>query len=281
MLPCPGCARHIAAKETTCPFCGVSQRSVFDGRPKLALVVGVALAGCGPVAGDPSAGSTSDDGSSTSSSGAPTTTTTGSDVTSTTTTTSTTTVGVSTDVIETSTGPDEGTTSSSTTDVDDSFDTCAGFYGGCPSDFSPSPYECDIWEDDCSDGEKCAAWANDGGDVWNATKCVPVDQEPDTVGDPCTVEGSFVSGVDSCEEGSICFDVNPETNEGTCVGYCGGGPDDPMCGVGECAMFDPLVLNVCLELCDPKTAEECLNGETCEQLVEGFDFYTCVPPVKK
>ena len=33
--------------------------------------------------------------------------------------------------------------------------------------------ECDLWGQDCPDGEKCMPWANDGGSSWNATKAAP------------------------------------------------------------------------------------------------------------
>src|SRR5690606_9934066 len=34
---------------------------------------------------------------------------------------------------------------------------------------------CDNWAQDCPDGEKCAAWADDGTNSWNNLKCVPVE----------------------------------------------------------------------------------------------------------
>ena len=48
---------------------------------------------------------------------------------------------------------------------------------------------CDLWEQDCPEGEKCNPWANDGGASWNALRCVPIDPNPDGVGEPCTVSG--------------------------------------------------------------------------------------------
>ena len=56
-------------------------------------------------------------------------------------------------------------------------------------------------------------WANDGGGAWNATKCEEIPPEPDGVGEPCTVEISGTSGVDTCVLGAMCWDVDPETNE--------------------------------------------------------------------
>ena len=55
--------------------------------------------------------------------------------------------------------------------------------------------ECSTYEEDCPDGQKCMPFANDGGNAWNALKCVDVVGEGGH-GDPCTVEGNGVSGVD-------------------------------------------------------------------------------------
>ncbi|MGH1343142.1 MAG: hypothetical protein ACRBN8_16410 [Nannocystales bacterium] len=82
--------------------------------------------------------------------------------------------------------------------------------------------ECSTLEQDCPRGEKCNAWADDGGSAWNAAKCFPVVEDPDDVDARCSVEGSGISGVDSCDLGSICWFVDGRTLEGTCVSYCAG-----------------------------------------------------------
>jgi hypothetical protein len=109
--------------------------------------------------------------------------------------------------------------------------------------------ECDIWEPDCPVAEKCAAWANDGGAVWNSTRCVPVDPTPAEVGDECMVEGSAVSGIDNCELGSMCFDVDPDTNTGVCVALCTGTAASPICEhpSAMCSVVVTDILAVCLE----------------------------------
>lgn len=271
MLACPGCSRHILPTETSCPFCGVAQRSTTPTRPGLAVVMGVALTGCGPAVGvDEPGGSTGGDPST----GAdPTSSTTGLGSTS----VMATSVGaVTTEVGSSTSNGTDASDTSSTTDWDDSSDTCAGFYGGCPNDAGSISVECDIWMDDCPRGEKCSAWANDGGTIWNASKCSPLDPMPAQVGEPCQALGSYVSGVDDCESGSLCFFVDPETNEGTCVETCSGSPEDPICNTGSCFIFDEDVLALCLDLCDPE-ASECIEPATCE-LLPHLQTHACVEP---
>jgi len=93
----------------------------------------------------------------------------------------------------------------------------------------PEALECSTFEQDCPRGEKCNTWANDGGSAWNATRCVPVDPDPDALGEPCTVTDSGVSGLDSCEVGAMCWDIDFEAAEGTCVEHCRGEPTTPQC----------------------------------------------------
>src|SRR5262249_37235710 len=53
---------------------------------------------------------------------------------------------------------------------------------------------CDPWAQDCLRGDKCMPWANDGSNRWNDVRCSPAGSGQ--LGDPCTVEGSSVSGLD-------------------------------------------------------------------------------------
>ncbi len=124
--------------------------------------------------------------------------------------------------------------------------------------------ECSVWDQDCVDGEKCAAWSNDGGSAWNATRCVPIDPDPVGVGEVCTVEGSGVSGLDNCDATSMCFNVDNETNEGTCVALCEGSEQAPTCApeATACSISNQGVLILCLPICNP-LADECGEGEGC------------------
>lgn len=135
--------------------------------------------------------------------------------------------------------------------------------------------ECDIWAQDCVEGEKCAAWANDGGSSWNATRCVPVDAAPVGPGDPCTVVGSGVSGLDNCDETSMCWDADPDTNVGTCVALCEGSENAPTCAPEgtACSISNEGVLILCLPICNP-LADECGDGQGCFPVGE---FFQCAP----
>jgi hypothetical protein len=135
--------------------------------------------------------------------------------------------------------------------------------------------ECDPYAQDCAAGEKCMPWANDGGSAWNATKCSPLDPNPGQPGDPCTVEGSGVSGIDTCDVATMCWDVDPETNMGTCVAFCTGTAADPMCEdpMTICSISNDGVLNLCLPSCDP-LLQACPEGQACYPILEEF---ACFP----
>lgn len=162
-------------------------------------------------------------------------------------------------------------TSSSGVTVGDETDPLTGatFFG---ADMGGGGGVCDVFGQDCPEGNKCMPWAADGGQSWNSTTCVPVVGNPGQVGDPCTVEGSAVSGIDDCALGAMCYNVSAETNTGTCFELCGGNADDPTCDDGICAIYNDGNLPLCLEECDPLlqdcTAQLCLaspsaNGFVC------------------
>jgi hypothetical protein len=138
----------------------------------------------------------------------------------------------------------------------------------CPDDMEGGG-ECDPWAQDCKEGEKCSAYADNGGNSWNNTKCVPVAEEAGVPGDPCTVEGSGVSGFDSCAKGAMCWDVDPMTNKGACIDLCDGTPDAPLCESGFACAIANDVLNLCLPDCDP-LAQDCANDNLCIPSGEGF-----------
>jgi hypothetical protein len=75
----------------------------------------------------------------------------------------------------------------------------------CPSficdDQGSAGGACDLYAQDCPEGEKCAPVITDGGGDWNAFICVPV-SGTDMPGDPCIAESS-ADGLDSCEKGGI------------------------------------------------------------------------------
>jgi len=140
----------------------------------------------------------------------------------------------------------------------------------------PSDQDCNTYDQDCPDGQKCNAWANDGGSGWNALACFPIDPAQAQVGDVCTVEGSGASGYDSCDLGLICWDVDPETDLGTCIAYCQGSPANPVCADPNttCIITNDAVLNLCLPICDPLLQDCDGSGSGCYPIGESF---VCVP----
>ncbi len=212
------------------------------------MVVGLA-GGCGPQVIDPS------EGASTS-------------TTDVATTTQGTTVGTTT------TGPTTTTSVDDTSPADSSTDpemTSLVFI----EDPTGGPVDCDIWDQDCPVGEKCVPWANDGGSSWNATRCAPVAEEPHAPGESCTVEGNAVSGLDDCDYGSMCWDVDPETMMGECVAFCMGTEANPICedACTSCTINSSGILNLCLPMCDP-LGQNCNEGEGCYPV---NDTFACAP----
>lgn len=136
--------------------------------------------------------------------------------------------------------------------------------------------ECSVMEQDCPRGQKCNAWANDGGNAWNAANCFPVDANADAPGEVCTAEGNGVSGIDSCERGSICWAVDARSQEGECVPYCTGTQNAPTCEdpTRICNISGSGLLALCLPGCDPLDVASCSDGQSCVGLDVSFG---CVP----
>ncbi len=136
-------------------------------------------------------------------------------------------------------------------------------------------FECDLWLQDCPRGEKCMPWALDGGGSWNAWRCSPLARNPGERGDPCTVERSAVSGIDDCELGAMCWDVDPETLEGVCADLCSGDESSPTCEHPNdtCRIAGDAVLPICLPNCDP-LVQDCAEGQACVEVSTNFQ---CVP----
>ncbi|MEM7158075.1 MAG: ribulose phosphate epimerase [Myxococcota bacterium] len=134
---------------------------------------------------------------------------------------------------------------------------------------------CDIFAQDCPEDEKCMPYANDGGGSWNATQCVPISDNPAQPGDTCYVEGSGTSGYDDCDIASMCWDVDPETNAGTCVPMCAGDPSAPLCEDPDaaCTVTNEGVIALCLPSCDP-LVQDCAEGQACYPVA---DEWVCAP----
>jgi hypothetical protein len=161
--------------------------------------------------------------------------------------------------------PDDGTGG-------DSGPSSVGFID---EDTPPDILDCNVWTQDCLEGEKCMPWDSFGGSSWNATRCTPLAPNPGQPGDECTVEGGGVSGVDDCDMASMCWQVDPETNIGTCVPFCNGTELSPSCDDPgtTCSIFNAGVLILCLPKCDP-LGQDCSDGQGCYASSDGF---VCIP----
>lgn len=178
--------------------------------------------------------------------------------------------------------PAPTTTASATTaspdpddDDDDTGSTSAAFI---PKPDGNSIAECDVWAQDCPKGEKCMPFANDGGIAWNATRCAPIAEDPGQPGDACSAEGGGLTGVDDCDLASMCWNVDPRTNTGTCVSFCEGSAEAPSCSntAAECSISSDGVLILCLPSCDP-LLQNCPGAlEACYPSVDGSSFQ-CYP----
>jgi hypothetical protein len=171
------------------------------------------------------------------------------------------------------------TSSSSTAAADDTGTTASpdptGVVFLIEPDGGGNDLECDLFAQDCPPGEKCTVWANDGGGSWNATKCVPVVDDPAGVGEPCHVEGSGVSGIDDCDLGAMCFYVDPETLEGVCTPLCVGDGSNPYCEDPNryCSVTGNGALLLCIPRCNP-VEQDCNAGQACYPVQ---DVWSCVP----
>jgi hypothetical protein len=136
--------------------------------------------------------------------------------------------------------------------------------------------ECDIWTQNCADGEKCMPWANDGLGSWNATHCSPLDPAPVGIGEECVVQGSGVSGIDNCDIGQMCWGVDGATNLGHCIELCSCDPSFPVCNTANtlCTVTNDGVLPLCLPACNPLDPTACADNEGCYDAGDGFQ---CAP----
>ena len=170
-------------------------------------------------------------------------------------------------------GMTEAMTSQGATGSPNDTDTTGSFL--VPLDGEAGGVECNNFTQDCPEGQKCMPWAV-SGNAWNATKCVDVKSDPGQPGDDCTVDGSAVSGLDSCDVGVMCWDVDPNTMQGVCVAMCGGTQDAPVCDSDHtCFVSNDGVLNLCLLDCDP-LAQDCPGDDVCILNPQGAGAFSCV-----
>lgn len=142
--------------------------------------------------------------------------------------------------------------------------------------------QCNLFLQDCPEEQKCMAYNNDGGLFPDGARCAPVDPNAVGPGETCTLKGTkFGDGIDNCEKGSLCLDIE-NTGQATCVAYCTGSMDAPVCPQSDdrCSfLFEPTV-PVCFSKCDP-LLQDCAPGETCvpNEAALGAPHFVCMPRV--
>ena len=137
---------------------------------------------------------------------------------------------------------------------------------------------CDHWAQDCEEGEKCTPVATVPG-PWDANVCVPVGDQPP--GSECTLTEGGINGEDTCDNTSMCYDIDPETGFGTCVELCTGAPENALCPItGEtCQILNGGVLPLCLPACEPLVAGSCPEGTKLRGgLGDTLGGFICFPP---
>jgi hypothetical protein len=178
--------------------------------------------------------------------------------------------GSTSDDETTETDADISTSTSTTTDTETD-ETSTSFTTDGP-DFVPyadleSPAQCDPFQQDCPDGEKCVPY---GVGNWDANKCVPI-MGSQTTGEQCT-SGGILEATDDCDGTGFCWDVMEVEGEalGTCYSFCTGTADDPECPPSsECAISSSGAINLCIPQCDP-LLQDCGEGLGCYWDHNGF-----------
>ena len=158
--------------------------------------------------------------------------------------------------------------SDSDSDAEGTGDDCGTFLG-CMDVPEVDGFNCDLWQEDCEQGEKCAAvpWYRDG--IYEGWQCLPAGStEP---GSPCSgVEGEPF-GTDTCDADSICLGALEPGETSVCVEQCVGSRANASCPVTghACMQLNDASLNLCLPECDPFAANACQDGWSCRPGVEG------------
>jgi len=142
-------------------------------------------------------------------------------------------------------------------------------------DLGSGSLECDLFAQDCPPGEKCMPWAPNGGDAWHGWGCKPIADDPVGIDEVCHVQGGSATGIDDCELGAMCWDVDPKTNQGTCIPLCVNTPDDPLCDDPQrrCQPGSDNILWLCQPICDP-VAQDCPAGQGCYYTIS-VDLWQC------
>ena len=131
-------------------------------------------------------------------------------------------------------------------------------------DVDPSEF-CDLFAQDCPAGQKCTLWASDGGNAFDATRCVAIAPNAGAKGDPCWAANDTSAGwtgIDSCDLGTVCWDIDPDTGIGLCIAFCEGDENNPHCPDPDEACSVGKEVALCFPKCLP-LEDECPAGCGC------------------
>lgn len=123
---------------------------------------------------------------------------------------------------------------------------------------------CSIYTQDCPSGQKCIYvenYCSPGNLIYS--DCVPIPDDPAGVGEPCRIIDE-ASALDDCELGTMCWGVDPDTDEGVCRAFCmGSGWDDLYCtNPDETCAISSQGPGVCVPRCNPLELD-CARDEVC------------------
>lgn len=157
------------------------------------------------------------------------------------------------------------TTSPATTAADTTSSSGASFLDALST--GPAPPHCDVFAQDCPEGQKCA-WISYSDEAGN-TDCVPVAPDPKQPGEPCTneigPELDWPTGVDDCVKGALCL-PNGQLDQGFCVELCKGSYGSPYCEDGYSCVGGRTHW-YCQQDCDP-LLQDCPAGRRCDSFLQ-------------
>ncbi|MCA9651512.1 MAG: hypothetical protein H6712_30080 [Myxococcales bacterium] len=141
--------------------------------------------------------------------------------------------------------------------------------------------DCDMFAQDCMEGEKCVPWSELPDLMPDAIRCCPVAEPVAQAGDLCTLNGYLGSCIDNCAPGTMCFDFDGD-GEGVCQEMCSGTAENPTCTNAPddvCFIFWAGV-PFCFSKCDP-LVQDCPDGKGCypDAIAEGGTGFLCMPTI--
>ena len=151
--------------------------------------------------------------------------------------------------------------------------------GGGYGDAELGYYECSVYDQDCEAGFKCVPLVDAGAGSWSLVRCTPVADDPKDLGEVCTVKGRVSDGVDDCERGLVCWDLDPNTQQGRCAEVVLGNEHGPVCtdprAMPNLVFDSPIAL--CLPGCDPVDPSACPDGQACLPRDDAPSRFSCAP----